>query len=122
MFVMEEDRAKEFEHLFETLLMLLKLNHNLEPEIKNHDDWNLTIYARDSTGMSNFSMSISATVKEFNNEWLASEVHVKIVSEEVDLSSIDMFNIDGYLDIYNIDFPYDEEKMLYMIKEIIRCV
>lgn len=121
-FLMEEEKAEEFDSLFETLLVLLKLNHSLTPEIKNHDDWNLTLYSRDSMGMSNFSMSISATLKEYGDEWLASEVHIKIISEDISLISVDIFDMDFNLDKYSCDFSYDENKMLSMMRQLVRCI
>ena len=121
-FLMEEEKANEFDQLFETLLILLKLNQNLTPEIKNEDDWSLTIYARDKIGMSQFSLSLSATLKDFDDGCYASEFHLMILSYPVDLTSIDILNVDYELEKYSCNLPYDEDTMLHIFREIVRCV
>jgi hypothetical protein len=119
---MEEEKAIEFDNLFETLLLLLKLNHNLTFEIHNHDIFNLTLYTRNSIGMSEFSFRLDADIKEVDGQWVASKFYALIITNKVDLSSIKMFDADDYVEKFTFKSDYDEDVMLSMMRELVRCV
>jgi hypothetical protein len=120
-YLMDEDKAVEFDNLFDSLLMLLKLNHNLTPEIHNHEEWNVTLYARDKEGHSLFSLRLDATLVLRNEQWLASEFNI-IIYSNIDISTIGMFTLNHNSSKYTFKSKYDQDVMLKVIRELVRCV
>jgi hypothetical protein len=122
MFVMEEEKANEFDQLFETLLVLLKLKHNLTPEIMIEKHCALVLYSRNSEGISDFSLRLDATFNNSNGTVVTTDFEILIISEEIDLSSIDMFNLDFNWDRYSFKSKYNEDVLLNIMCELVKCI
>lgn len=121
-YFMEEEKADEFDHLFDTLLLLLKLKHNLMPEIMIEKHGSLVLYSRNSEGISDFSLRLDATFNKSNGTVVITDFEILIISEEIDLSSIDMFSLDFNLDRYSFKSKYDEDALLNIMGELVKCI
>jgi hypothetical protein len=119
-YYMEEERAGEFEQLFDTLLLLLKLNRNLQPDIVSHNFYNLTLYARNMRGDSDFSFRLDGTLVQSDGGCYAVDFQVKIVTD-IDLTQIEPLNVNYNYDIYSMTF-LEEEDFLNFMKKLVQYI
>ena len=125
--MMEESKADEFDNLFDTMILLLKMNHNLTVETVSHFKYDLTLYARNKIGMSDFSFKLDTTLYAEDgdeNNIVVLEIYVKIAIDEadIDLTSIDCLELNGYLDMYSLSAKYDEDLLLKLMRDIVGLI
>jgi hypothetical protein len=126
-YTMEESKAEEFDNLFDTMIMLLRLNHNLTYEVATHHQYDLTLYARNKEGISDFSFKFDTTLyaEDGEKDIVVLEFHIKIVIDgdtDIDLTPIEELSLDGYLEMYSLSAKYDEDLLLKVMREIVQQI
>jgi hypothetical protein len=125
-YMVEESRVREFDNLFETMIMLLGLKHNLTVDCETHGDFDLTLYARNKSGISDFSFKLDTTLYAEDNELnkVLLEFQIKIVIDEadIDLASIEEFDLNAFLDIYTMTSKYNEDLLFDVLMKIIHNI
>jgi hypothetical protein len=102
---------------FETLFILLKLNQSLSCEIVSHQKNNLTLYARNKMGESDFCLSIWSICDENKkNRSFALDI-----LSHIDLTSVDKLDLNYDMDRYSVN-QLDEVELLDVMQEIVRLI